>query len=65
MGHANISVFVPHIGCPHQCSFCNQRSISGAKSQPTAQDVRALIALIQKRVFETSGFHLQPEVRIW
>ena len=31
----------------------------------TAQDVRALIALIQKRVFETSGFHLQPEVRIW
>ena len=31
----------------------------------TAQDVRALIALIQKRVFETSGFSLQPEVRIW
>ena len=31
----------------------------------TAQEVRALIALIQKRVFETSGFHLQPEVRIW
>ena len=31
----------------------------------TAKDVRKLIALVQKRVFETSGFTLQPEVRIW
>ena len=31
----------------------------------TAKDVRALIALVQKKVFETSGFTLQPEVRIW
>lgn len=29
MKHANISIFVPHLGCPHQCSFCNQRTISG------------------------------------
>ena len=27
--HINIPIFVPHLGCPHQCSFCNQRSISG------------------------------------
>ena len=27
--HANISVFVPHIGCPNMCSFCNQRHITG------------------------------------
>ena len=47
MKHINVSVFVPHAGCPHQCSFCNHRSISGAKSQPTAQDVRdaALVAM--------------------
>ncbi len=30
MKHANISLFVPHLGCPHQCSFCNQKTISGA-----------------------------------
>ena len=41
MGHANISVFVPHIGCPHQCSFCNQRSISGQQTAPIPQTVRA------------------------
>lgn len=39
MKHANIAVFVPHNGCPNQCSFCNQRTISGATGQPSAQDV--------------------------
>lgn len=39
MRHANIAVFVPHLGCPCQCSFCNQRTISGATKQPTAQEV--------------------------
>lgn len=39
MKHANIAVFVPHNGCPNQCSFCNQRTISGATEQPTPEDV--------------------------
>ena len=29
MRHINIPIFVPHLGCPHTCVFCNQRSISG------------------------------------
>ena len=28
-GHVNIPIFVPHMGCPNQCVFCNQRVISG------------------------------------
>ena len=31
MRHVNIPVFIPHLGCPNQCVFCNQRSISGVK----------------------------------
>lgn len=27
--HVNIPVFIPHIGCPNMCVFCNQRKISG------------------------------------
>lgn len=27
--HVNIPVFIPHIGCPNTCVFCNQRKISG------------------------------------
>ena len=39
MRHGNISVFVPHIGCPNQCSFCNQNTITGEKISPTKDDV--------------------------
>jgi len=28
-----IPIFIPHAGCPHQCIFCNQVSISGAKQK--------------------------------
>ena len=31
MKHVNIPVFIPHLGCPNQCVFCNQRSISGVR----------------------------------
>lgn len=41
MRHANVALFVPHNGCPHQCSFCNQRSITGQQTQPAPDDVRA------------------------
>ena len=27
--HVNIPIFIPHVGCPNACVFCNQRSISG------------------------------------
>lgn len=29
MAHKNIPIFIPHLGCPNACVFCNQRSISG------------------------------------
>ncbi len=30
--HVNIPVFIPHLGCPNLCVFCNQRAISGVSS---------------------------------
>jgi len=29
--HVNIPIFIPHLGCPNDCVFCNQRTISGVK----------------------------------
>lgn len=42
MKHANVSVFVPHSGCPNTCSFCNQRAISGTVRVPDAAFVTRL-----------------------
>jgi histone acetyltransferase (RNA polymerase elongator complex component) len=44
MRQTNISVFVPHIGCPHRCTFCDQRTISGEVKAPSAEDVRRTLA---------------------
>ena len=38
-----IPVFVPHLGCPNDCVFCDQRRISGAASPATAEDVRRAV----------------------
>lgn len=29
MRHINLPIFIPHLGCPNDCVFCNQRKISG------------------------------------
>ena len=49
MKKGNISIFVPHLGCPQQCSFCNQKTITGKQSQPTADDVKNAVATALKR----------------
>ena len=38
-----IPIFVPHLGCPQDCTFCNQKKISGQYKQVTAQDVKDTI----------------------
>lgn len=38
-----IPIFVPHLGCPNDCTFCNQKSISGQTKQVTAKDVKQTI----------------------
>lgn len=40
--HINIPVFIPHLGCPNACVFCNQRTISGT-SDFREEDVRGII----------------------
>lgn len=39
MKHVNVALFVPDEGCPHRCSFCNQRTISGFERRLEPIDV--------------------------
>jgi len=43
--HYNIPIFIPELACPHQCLFCNQRSI-------TVEDVEKASLLINDFGFE-------------
>lgn len=43
MKHKTIPIFVPHMGCPNDCSFCNQRKITGVSTTITKEDVDAQI----------------------
>ena len=58
MAHSNISFFIPHAGCPHKCSFCDQRSISGALFQPDGEYVRKVCA----EVLESSSSPQDTEI---
>ena len=46
--HSNISIFVPHIGCPNKCSFCNQRHITGVFNAPHPEDVEKAVIAAKK-----------------
>ena len=38
-----IPIFVPHLGCPNECTFCNQRSISGQMKNITIEEAKETI----------------------
>ncbi len=57
MKHANIPIFIPHLGCPNACVFCNQRSISG-KEAFHEETVRSEI----ERALETIGNKKETEI---
>lgn len=38
-----IPIFIPHLGCPHNCVFCDQKRISGSLSPAGPEDVTRAI----------------------
>jgi histone acetyltransferase (RNA polymerase elongator complex component) len=38
-----IPIFIPHLGCPHDCVFCNQEEITGKRNRVKPADVEEII----------------------
>ena len=38
-----IPIFIPHLGCPYACVFCNQTKITGRQKQVTGKEVKNII----------------------
>lgn len=54
--HSNISFFIPHLGCPHRCSFCDQRSITGHNKLPSPQDIKEAVDIaIKSKVYSSKN----------
>jgi histone acetyltransferase (RNA polymerase elongator complex component) len=51
-----IPVFIPHRGCPHDCIFCNQRTVSGSEHSEEAEQIISKV-----REYRT---HASPAARI-
>ncbi len=41
--HAIIPVFIPHLGCPYDCVFCNQKEITAREEAPDPEEIRKTI----------------------
>ncbi|MDP4177413.1 MAG: radical SAM protein [Bacillota bacterium] len=41
--HYIIPIFVPHEGCPHNCVFCNQNTITGVSNEINADFVQSTV----------------------
>jgi len=54
MKRGNIGIFIPHLGCPHQCVFCDQRAVSGSLAAPDADGVRAIL---KKAIADRAAAH--------
>ena len=37
--HAIIPIFIPHLGCPHKCVFCDQKAITSAAAPVSEEEV--------------------------
>ena len=52
MKHINVALFVPHEGCPHTCSFCNQKTISGTAKKLTKEDIDSAVRIATEKEYD-------------
>ena len=51
-----IPIFVPHLGCPNDCVFCNQKTISGEQKMITTEDIKETIDYFLENVKDKDAY---------
>ncbi|WP_054697935.1 elongator complex protein 3 [Syntrophomonas palmitatica] len=59
MKHYNIPIFITHLGCPYQCIYCDQRTIT---NQEQAYKPSEIPALVEKHLATISGDDKEIEI---
>lgn len=54
-----IPVFIPHLGCPHTCVFCNQKKIAGEHQLPDSAQLEEMVL-----TYRTSCSQKEREVQL-
>lgn len=55
-----LPIFIPHAGCPHQCVFCNQKTISGQKTaalQGAREQIKKLLQWLRPSADNEAAFY--------
>lgn len=55
MKHYNIPVFIPHLGCPHDCIFCNQKKITGLEESMSIESLRRYIESYLDEIYQNKN----------
>lgn len=48
--HAIIPIFIPHLGCPNDCVFCNQKTITARLKAPSREEIADTVNLYLKTI---------------
>lgn len=58
-----IPVFIPHLGCPHRCVFCNQQAITGVKTD--LQNDLSIKAHIEQFLTYRRPYHSKAQIAFY
>lgn len=46
-----IPIFIPHLGCPHHCIYCDQKKITGIEYEISEEKIREIIDTYHSHIF--------------
>ncbi|MBN2373581.1 radical SAM protein [bacterium] len=65
MRYKILPIFIPHQGCPHQCVFCDQKTITGSDSRVSVEEITSKIEVFATSQTDACGGDIRKEVAFY